>query len=51
LKGKGDRNPQIVSPDEQRRALAVVLETIKPEALALPESLLRLIPPPTSTTC
>jgi hypothetical protein len=45
LKGKGDRNPQIVSPDEQRRALAVVLETIKPEALALPESLLRLIPP------
>ncbi|HEU4509130.1 MAG TPA: zinc-dependent metalloprotease [Pyrinomonadaceae bacterium] len=45
LKGKGDRNPQIVSPDEQRRALAAVLETIKPEALAVPESLLRLIPP------
>lgn len=45
LKGKGDRNPQIVSPDEQRRALAVVLETIKPESLAVPESLLRLIPP------
>ena len=45
LKGKGDRNPQIVSPEEQRRALAVVLETIKPEALAVPESLLRLIPP------
>ena len=45
LKGKGDRNLQIVSPDEQRRALAVVLETIKPEALAVPEQLLRLIPP------
>ena len=45
MKGKGDRNPQIVSPEEQRRALAVVLETIKPEALAVPESLLRLIPP------
>ena len=45
LKGKGDRNPQIVSPEEQRRALAVVLETMKPEALAVPESLLRLIPP------
>ncbi len=45
VKGKGDRNPQIVSPEEQRRALAVVLETIKPEALAVPESLLRLIPP------
>ena len=45
VKGKGDRNPQIVSPEEQRRALAAVLETLKPEALAVPESLLRLIPP------
>jgi hypothetical protein len=45
LKGKGDRAPQIVAPEEQRRALAAVLETIKPEALAVPESLLRLIPP------
>jgi hypothetical protein len=45
LKGKGDRNPQIVAPEEQRRALATVLETLKPEALAVPESLLRLIPP------
>ena len=45
LKGKGDRNPQIVPPEEQRRALAAVLETIKPDALAVPESLLRLIPP------
>jgi len=45
VKGKGDRNPQIVAPDEQRRALAAVLDTIKPDALAVPESLLRLIPP------
>ncbi len=45
LKGKGDRNPQIVAADEQRRALAAVLDTIKPEALSLPESLLSLIPP------
>jgi hypothetical protein len=45
LKGKSDRNPQIVAPDEQRRALAAVLDTIKPDALAVPESLLRLIPP------
>src|SRR5215216_5804598 len=37
LKGKGDRNPQIVSPEEQRRALAAVLETLRPEALSLPE--------------
>ncbi len=45
LRGKGDANPQIISPEEQRRALAAVLGTLKPEALALPESLLRLIPP------
>jgi hypothetical protein len=45
LKGKGDRNPQIVAPEEQRRALAAVLDTIKPDALSLPEPLLRLIPP------
>jgi len=45
LRGKGDTNPQIISPEEQRRALAAVLGTLKPEALALPESLLRLIPP------
>jgi hypothetical protein len=45
LKGKGDRNPQIVPPAEQRRALAAVLDTLKPEALAVPDSLLRLIPP------
>jgi Met-zincin/Domain of unknown function (DUF5117) len=45
MRGKGDRNPQITSPDEQRRALAAVLETLRPEALALPETLIRLIPP------
>ena len=45
VKGKGDRNPQIVAPEEQRRALAAVLDTLKPDALALPESLLRLLPP------
>src|SRR6266704_1747710 len=45
LRGKGDRNPQIISPDEQKRALYAVLDTLKPENLALPESVLRLIPP------
>jgi hypothetical protein len=45
LRGKGDRDPQIVPAEEQRRALAAVLDTLKPENLALPESLLRLIPP------
>jgi len=45
LRGKGDRNPQIIPVDEQKRALYAVLETLKPQNLALPESLLRLIPP------
>ena len=45
LRGKGDKNPQIISPDEQKRALYAVLDALKPENLALPESLLRLIPP------
>jgi len=45
LRGKGDRNPQIIAPDEQKRALSAVLDTLKPENLVLPESLLRLIPP------
>src|SRR5438132_5654617 len=45
VRGQGDRSPQIIAPEEQRRALAAVLDTLKTEALALPESLLRLIPP------
>src|SRR2546430_2330794 len=45
MRGKGDRNPQIVPSQEQKRALYAVLDTLKPENLALPESLLRLIPP------
>src|SRR2546421_2234851 len=45
LRAKGDRNPQIIAPEEQKRALYAVLDTLKPENLALPESLLRLIPP------
>jgi hypothetical protein len=34
-----------VAPAEQRRALASVLATLKPEALMLPEALLNIIPP------
>src|SRR5207247_6289589 len=45
VRGQGDRSPQIIAPEEQRRALTAVLDTLKPEARALPESLLRLIPP------
>ena len=43
--GGGDLPTEIVAPGEQRRALAAVLATLRPEALALPEPLLKLIPP------
>ncbi len=45
LRGDGQKPLQIVPPAEQRRALTAVLETIKPEALVLPEPLLNIIPP------
>jgi hypothetical protein len=45
LRGDGQTPTQIVAAGEQRRALAAVLATLKPEALALPDSLLRMIPP------
>jgi hypothetical protein len=45
LRGDAQTPTQIVAPTEQRRALAAVLATLKPEALALPESLLKMIPP------
>jgi uncharacterized protein DUF4953/uncharacterized protein DUF5117 len=45
LRGDGEVPTQIVAPAEQRRALAAVLATVKPETLALPESLLKVIPP------
>ena len=45
LRGDGQVPTQIVAPAEQRRALAAVLATLKPEVLALPEPLLKMIPP------
>jgi hypothetical protein len=45
LRGDGEIPTQIVAPAEQRRALAATLATVKPEVLALPESLLKIIPP------
>jgi hypothetical protein len=45
LRGDGEMTTQIVAAAEQRRALAAVLETLKPEQLALPEALLKIIPP------
>jgi hypothetical protein len=45
LRGDGQTATQIVGAAEQRRALAAVLATLKPESLELPESLLKMIPP------
>lgn len=45
LRGDGEIPTQIVAAAEQRRALAAILATVKPEVLALPEPLLKIIPP------
>jgi hypothetical protein len=45
LRGDAQTPTQIVAAAEQRRALAAVLATLNPEVLALPEPLLKLIPP------
>lgn len=46
VRGDGQPVANIVAPEEQRRALRSLLDTIKPEVLNLPESLLKLMPPP-----
>ncbi len=45
---RGDKQPiaNIIAPEEQRRALSALLDTLKPETLALPERILALMPPP-----
>ena len=45
LRGDVQKNPEIVSGPEQRRALDVLLKTIQPEFLAIDERILNLIPP------
>ncbi len=45
LRGNGQTPTAIVPAREQLHALDVLLATVKPEALALPEKLLALIPP------
>ncbi len=45
LRGDGQSNPQIVSPADQKKALAAVLKTLSPETLTLSESLLKIMPP------
>jgi hypothetical protein len=45
LRGDGQMNPEIVSPDEQRKALRAVLRTLSADTLTLPEPLLKVFPP------
>ncbi len=45
LRGDVQKNPEIVPAAEQRRALSVLLETIRPENLAIDEKLLNIISP------
>jgi hypothetical protein len=45
LRGDGQMNAAIVSPDQQRKALRAVVKTLSAETLTLPEALLRLFPP------
>ncbi|HEX4038862.1 MAG TPA: zinc-dependent metalloprotease [Acidobacteriaceae bacterium] len=45
VRGDGQMLPTIVSPSDQRHALASVLKTLSPEMLTLPEPLLKMFPP------
>ncbi len=45
LRGDGQLITKIVSPADQKKALAAVLKTLSPETLTLPESLLQVLPP------
>lgn len=46
LRGDGQMIAEMISPEEQRRALASLINTIRPETLLLPERLLKIMPPP-----
>jgi len=45
MRGDGQPGPSVVDGETQSGALSVLLETLKPETLALPEHILGLIPP------
>ncbi|QMV18769.1 DUF5117 domain-containing protein [Granulicella sp. 5B5] len=46
MRGDGQLLPQIVDPAKQKAALTAVLQTLTPQTLTLPESILKLLPPP-----
>jgi Met-zincin/Domain of unknown function (DUF5117) len=45
LRGSMDQKPEIVPATQQRKAIQALLATLSPQVLALPEPLLRMIPP------
>ncbi|MFQ5628904.1 MAG: zinc-dependent metalloprotease [bacterium] len=45
LRGDGQQPTAMIPAKEQRRALEALLKTLDPEALALPENILKIIPP------
>jgi hypothetical protein len=45
LRGPNRKDPEIVSAAQQRQALRAVLQTLSPQVLAVPQPLLKLIPP------
>jgi len=45
LRGSKDAAPSIVAASQQRKAIQAVLATLSPRVLALPEPLLKIIPP------
>lgn len=45
VRGGAEKNAEIVPAAEQREAIHAVLDTLQPDVLALPERILKLIPP------
>ncbi len=45
IRGDTQKDPVIVPGDEQRRALDVIMKTVQPEFLAMPDRVLEIIPP------
>lgn len=45
LRGDGQPVTELLSPEQETKALEAILKTVDPSALTLPESLLKIIPP------
>jgi hypothetical protein len=45
LRGDGQPTTELLTPQQQTKALDALLKTVEPEALMIPENLVRMIPP------